>query len=202
MRCLHPGKTRNICEVCSFPQEDCICSRHQYVERISACFIYKMPTVKTVFKLKFRARPDIAKGIAQVMFISLSERNMLSDADAITFVPMSRFSEFRRGYNQSRLIARHLSSLTGIPCVPYLRKFGSTVSQHSLDRTGRTGNLLGMFEPDKKYEKDIKDKKIIIVDDVSTTGSTFNEIAKTLLIFGAGSCYASAFCVTKKAKKH
>lgn len=198
---LHPANPYKSCEVCFFPHDKCVCSKRQFIYRYSASFIYENDAVATVFKLKFRSRRDKAKDFAAVMYLSLCERNMLESIDIITFIPMSRAAEFKRGYNQSKLIAYYISKFSGKPCLPLLYKYGKTETQHSLPSLQRTGNLLGMFEPNKKYLDVIQDKNILITDDVRTTGSTFNEAAKTLLIFGAANVSAASFTVTKKHKK-
>lgn len=136
------------------------------------------------------------------MYDSLRERDMLGETDIITFIPMRPVASFLRGYNQSRLIAKHLSALTSIPCAPLLYKIGKTKKQHTLRGIERSGNLLGMFEPTKERLQEISDRNILLIDDVYTTGSTLNEAAKTLLIFGAQSVSAAVFSVGKKQKKN
>ena len=199
---LHPAHPVRRCRSCFLSTADCICKKHQLYSKISISFFYEGKPVKTVSKLKFKARPDIATNMAKVIFASLCERNMLKDTDIITFIPMSGSDRFIRGYNQAELIAKKLALLADKPCIPLLYKCIKTKSQHSLDRISRTGNLLGAFEPDKKYLNSIENKTILVVDDVSTTGNTFNEAAKTLLIFGANDIYAATLCSTKKRKKN
>ena len=62
----------------------------------------------------------------------------------------------------------------------------------------RTGNLLGVYEPLKDRLPDIGGKRILLVDDITTTGATFNEAAKTLLIFGAESVYCASALINPK----
>lgn len=127
---------------------------------------------------------------------------MLEDTDIISYIPMSRRSLFKRGYNQSRLIAEKIAEASGKPCIGLLVKYRKTKSQHSLKSINRSGNLLGAYEPDKRYLDEIKGKTILLIDDVSTTGNTFNEAGKTLLIFGAESIYAASCTVKEKTKKN
>ena len=201
---LHPAKDLSRCGICFMPNDRCICSKRQFYDKFCASFIYEGSTSKTIFKLKFRSRPDIAKGFAKQMMLSLEEREMLHNIDIITFIPMSPYAKFKRGYNQSELLARYLSLYSGIPYDGLLMKLHKTKSQHTLNNLARSGNLLGLFEPIKEKTELFKGKTVLIVDDVSTTGATFNEIAKTLLIFGASSVYAAACTTTQKnsKKKH
>lgn len=198
---LHKGDPKRSCEVCFFPHDKCVCTKRQFIKHYSASFFYENEAISTVFKLKFRSRRDIAKNFAEVMYSSLNERNMPEEADIISFIPMTRFDQFKRGYNQSKLMAEYLSRMCSKPCIPVLYKYGKTKTQHSLSSLERTGNLLGMFEPNPKYLNEIQNKNILLIDDVRTTGSTFNECAKTLLIFGAANVSAASFTVTKNRKK-
>ncbi len=136
------------------------------------------------------------------MYGCLEERGLMRDVDIITFVPMRSFRRFIRGYNQSELIARKLSELSGIPYKRLLEKKYDSSPQHKLSAVARTGNLIGCFEPVKDAEDLFKYKTVLVVDDVLTTGSTLNEIAKTLLIFGADSVYTATCTVTKRKKRY
>lgn len=195
---LHPANELSRCGICFMSNEKCICSKRQYYDKLCASFIYEGSVTKTIFKLKFRSRPDIAKGFAKQMLLSLRERDMLSDIDIITFIPMSSFAKFKRGYNQSQLLAKYLSQYSGIPYDGLLMKLHKTKAQHTLNNISRSGNLLGLFEPIKDKTELIRGKTVLVVDDVSTTGATFNEIAKTLLIFGAACVYAASCTTTQK----
>ncbi len=197
-----PHEEKRRCDTCFLPFEKCICSKRQFYDKLSVCFYYEGKQKQTVFKLKFRSRPDIAKSYAGLLYYSLSQRNMLKDVDIITFIPMNRFKRFRRGYNQSELLAKHLAKLSDKPCIGIFERTGRAQVQHSLKSTSRTSNLIGIFEPKNEYKAEIKGKTFLLVDDVYTTGSTFNETAKTLLIFGAEKVYAAACTATKKQKKY
>lgn len=199
---IEPADSKHRCDVCFLPHNKCICIKRQFYEKLSVSFFYEGEAKRTIIKFKFHARPDIAKNYSKLLYRSLKQRNMLEDTDIITFVPMSGFRQFRRGYNQSELLAKKLSEIAEIPCVGILRRSGKSQIQHSLRRSSRSGNLLGIFEPEKKYREEIKGKTILIVDDVYTTGSTLNEIAKTLLIFGADKVYAASCTTVKKQKKY
>lgn len=199
---IEPADSKHRCDVCFLPHNKCICINRQFFEKLSVSFFYEGEVKNTVFKFKFRARPDIAKNYSELIYRSLKQRNMLEDTNMITFVPMSKIRQFRRGYNQSELLAKKLSEISGIPCIGILKRAGKSQVQHSLSRSARSGNLLGMFEPERKYREEIKGKTFLVVDDVYTTGSTLNEIAKTLLIFGADKVYAASITAVKKQKKY
>lgn len=100
-------------------------------------------------------------------------------ADAITFVPASRTSMAERGFNTAQELARDLSSETRLRCVRLLRKVRETADQASLDRDGRRRNLAGAFVSLPAP------RRILLVDDVMTTGATADSCARALRAAGA-----------------
>ena len=112
--------------------------------------------------------------------------------DAAVFVPMSEKERAARGYNQSELLARRLSERTGMPLVSALEKTRETRRQAELGRTERKSNLAGAFRVTDRAA--VRDKTIVIADDVMTTGSTLSEIAAALKKAGAARVYALTVC--------
>ena len=105
-------------------------------------------------------------------------------ADIAVFVPMVKAREKKRGYNQSRELARAFCSLSGVPLADnaIIKKEG-VVSQVGLTRNARLNNLRDSF---KVVDKTIfKDKKVIIIDDVATTGSTAETLSAAIMRAGA-----------------
>jgi len=93
-------------------------------------------------------------------------------------VPLHPWRQMMRGYNQSWEVCLELSRLTGIPAQPALRRLRRTLSQAGLDRARRLKNLRGAFA--MAPEHDVGGRKVLLVDDVLTTGSTCHECARTL----------------------
>ncbi|MBQ6899069.1 MAG: ComF family protein [Clostridia bacterium] len=198
---IRPDKKSGLCDVCGLSLSQCLCGKRLYYERFSAVFYHEKEARKNIFRLKFHLRRDIADSFAKAILLQLSDRDFLARTDIISFIPMRPLAKFLRGYNQAELIAKRLSVHSGIPCMPLLKKEFSTKNQHKLPGIARSGNLSGVFEPDKRYTEDIKGKNILIIDDVCTTGNTLNEAAKTLLIFGAEAVFTAVCNVRKKDKK-
>lgn len=102
--------------------------------------------------------------------------------DVIIPVPMTKRSLLRRGFNQSLLIAKEVSAKTGIPVdMDSLQKTKETLPQVGLDGRERLRNLKGAFS----VKRNIGGKRVLLVDDVMTTGATLRECAKALLEAGA-----------------
>lgn len=133
---------------------------------------------------------------AFMIFQSLLSEQLLSRIDIITYIPMRKRDILRRGYNQTKLIAKELGKLTDKPCRPLLKKTRDTSQQKTLGARERRENMKGAFSPCKV--KTFAGKSVLIIDDVCTTGSTLNEAANVLLNSGAASVGASVFAKTAK----
>lgn len=137
-------------------------------------------------------------GAAYMIYKVLSENGAIGDFDLITFVPMRKKDIYRRGYNQTKLIAKELSWLTDKPCAELLRKIRGTRPQKSLKAAERKENVRGAFRC--KGEKRVKGKSVLIVDDICTTGSTLSEAAGVLKSAGAKKAVAAVFAKTRLEK--
>jgi len=105
-------------------------------------------------------------------------------ADYIIGVPITKKRLRERGYNQTNLIAKELSKILGIEYIPnMLVKIKNTEHQSKLSKTERKFNVKNCFKLVDIYN--IKDKKILLIDDIFTTGATVNECSKILKKSGA-----------------
>lgn len=105
-------------------------------------------------------------------------------AEAVIPIPLHWWRRLYRGYNQSQILAEQLSGILGIPCYPRaLRRLRPTVSQTTLSPSERRLNVVNAFRARGSYP--IRDKRLFLVDDVLTTGSTASEAAKALKQAGA-----------------
>ena len=109
--------------------------------------------------------------------------------DTVTWVPVSRKRLKRRGYDQARLLAEEAARVLEVPALPLLSKTRDTPPQSGLEEAGqRRANVLGVYRaPDAAAGL-----RVLLADDVVTTGSTLSECARTLLTAGA----AEVVCVT------
>jgi ComF family protein len=105
--------------------------------------------------------------------------------DFIVPVPLHWRRRWRRGFNQAELLARGIAKHRGIPLVSALRRGKATVDQAALTSAGRRRNVVGAFQPRKGIE--IQGKRILLIDDVFTTGATASACALALKRAGAAS---------------
>ncbi len=111
---------------------------------------------------------------------------MLRDADLVVPVPLHRWRLFRRRYNQAALLARSLAVQAGKPVAAgLLLRRRRTPSQGGLSRTGRIANVRGAFAVSDKESTRLRDRSVLLVDDVMTTGATVGECARILRRAGA-----------------
>ncbi|HXF49833.1 MAG TPA: ComF family protein [Verrucomicrobiae bacterium] len=107
--------------------------------------------------------------------------------DAIVPVPLHWTRKWSRGFNQSLILAGALSKTTGLPILPALRRIKRTKDQTRLTRNERLANVRGAF----RVVRDVKEKKLLLLDDVTTTGATLEECRRVLGNAGASQISAA-----------
>ncbi|MBS1135223.1 MAG: phosphoribosyl transferase domain protein [Burkholderiaceae bacterium] len=194
---LYPGAP--LCSGCEhdfFPSDAVRCRRcalrliSPVAEQCGACLTeppqfdstatladYAPPVSGMVAALKFSARLDLADAFARLLAARETQR-----PDMVIAVPLSFERERERGFNQSLEIGRVYARLTGAPLAERaLLKVRHTAPQQSLARDARRSNVRNAYS----VTGEIRDRIVAIVDDVMTTGSTLDEIARVLKRAGA-----------------
>lgn len=146
-------------------------------------FKYKNLIRSQLLSYKFQEKPYIYKTISS--FLENKQKNLekLKKYDIIIVVPISKKRQKERGYNQSNLLAKEIAKMMSLKIEKnILFKIRNTAPQSSLNKQQREENVKQVYKA-KNIEK-IKNKKILIFDDIYTTGNTVNECAKTLIEAG------------------
>ena len=165
-------KTDNYIE-----QEDKNFIEHSYF------FKYETLIRNQILSLKFKEKPYIYKTIAYFLENKRKSLEKLKKYDIIVVVPVSKGRFKERGYNQSELIAKEIAKILSIKSVANLiYKTKEIPPQSILNKEQREKNIKQAYKV-KNIEK-IKNKNILIFDDIYTTGSTANECAKVLIEAG------------------
>ncbi len=146
--------------------------------------IYDEHSRDMVLGFKHADKTELAQMFAQWMARAGSE--LLSDSDMIIPVPLHRLRLLQRRFNQSALLAKSLAPLVHKPShMLILKRHKATPSQGGLNARRRYKNVAGAFSISPKAAAMIAGKKILLVDDVLTTGATVNACSKVLINAGA-----------------
>ncbi len=188
------------CLCCGMPLKDeaGYCNRCQYergvFDKNRSPLAYDGDTKRMIYALKFGKKKYMAQTLGALMADTYLNENM--EADIIVFVPMTSAEEKKRGFNQSELLAHEVGQRLDIPVLPALVKIKETKAQKELLGKERARNLEGAFAC--VFEQ-VKNRKILLIDDIFTTGATANECSKVLLKAGARrvSVLTSAVAVLK-----
>lgn len=188
--------TGETCTHCGTKKEDCICKKaYLPYDRITAAYYYEGGVRRGVYLLKFYKNIRSAEAMAEDMYLSYGREGINFDYDFISFVPQTKDEQTNRGFNQAQLLANLLSVYCSIPTYNALEKLYSSKPQRSLRASFRKGNVFGIFDTRKGVE--IQNKRILLVDDVRTTGATLDECAKMLKIHGADTVDVIVYACTK-----
>lgn len=154
-----------------------------YWDKLLYAFEYKGIVRKYILKYKFGSKPYISNFFAYEILKSKKVYEILKFCDIIIPVPLDKKKQRERGYNQSKLIAKILSQKTNIKFQDILLKVKQIKTQSLLKNSERKKNVENAFGI--KNPELVKNKKVIIFDDIYTTGATANEISKVLKSAGA-----------------
>lgn len=159
-------------------------NKNKYFDYQIKLFKYENIIRERIIDYKFREKAYLGETFEKMVIKNQKIYSFLKKYDIILYVPMFKKHKLARGYNQSELIAKKLAKTLGI-CLEKnnLTKIIDTKKQSLLTKEQRKKNIKGAFKI--KYPERIKDKNIILFDDIFTTGSTVNECSKRLKKAGA-----------------
>ncbi|MDF2118110.1 ComF family protein [Roseiarcaceae bacterium H3SJ34-1] len=144
------------------------------------------PARQLVHRLKYGDRAELAAPMGRWMTRAAAE--LLPDADLLVPVPLHRRRLFQRRFNQAAVLAQTISRLSGVPSDPLvLRRVRPTSPQVGLTRAQRADNVQGAFRVSPEDRPKIDGRKVVLVDDVMTSGATANAASRVLLRAGAAS---------------
>lgn len=184
---------REGCPLCSHNRKfkSCTCDVvwDHYFEKIYSFFDFDKTIQSIAHNIKYTGKKDLAKYVG-CQYARYIPSEFLRDIDGIIAVPLHFIRKMDRGYNQAEYLARGI--IEGINnTIPYLDKtlqrIKHTKTQTKLDKYARQKNLADAFVVKKERLFSIKNKKIILVDDVVTTGATADICTQVLLRSGVQS---------------
>ena len=169
-----------------------------FLAQWTGLWYYKDVVRESVLRFKFRR----CRGYAHTYGILLARKlrqQEYADWDILSWIPISGVRKWFRGYDQTELIGQAVSRELGIPLTPVLRKVRHTKPQSGMgDISHRRANILGAYEAMDPSR--IKGQRILLLDDIITTGATASEAARTLLTAGAKEIKLAAVAVAHHDK--
>lgn len=180
LKCGKPiGDESSYCLICQ--------NNERYFNRAFAPLVYVGETVALITRLKFGNQRYLAKYLSAFLADTYISNNI--DADLIIPIPLHKIRLKERGYNQSELLANNLAERVNVPVnATALVRQKETHAQVGLSSAQRKHNIENAFAVTDKNA--VKGKKIVVVDDVLTTGATVSEAAKVLHKAGAAAVFA------------
>lgn len=180
-----------VCDGCGAPFEfdpgercaACLARPRAFDAARAAC-LYDEASRAPILQLKHADRLDLAPLFAR--WLSRSARELVEQADAIVPVPLHPLRLLRRRYNQAAEIARPLAAMSGTPYLPdALVRRRATATQGGKSGSGRKRNVAGAFETPVARRQQVEGLRILLIDDVLTTGATAEGCARALKAAGA-----------------
>lgn len=188
MKCGKPleSGTREYCG-------DCNKREHVFV-RNYAMWLYDSKMQSSIAYFKYHGRREYSLYYAQEICKRFGGQLRSLSIDAIVPVPLFIKKKKSRGYNQAEVLARELGGILGLRVYPdLLIRVKNTKPQKELDDFGRSRNLNDAFDYNEKWVKKQKDipgiKRVLLVDDIYTTGSTLDACSKVLMKNGILAVY-------------
>jgi ComF family protein len=188
-----------FCQKCSEPFEGsisnaftCANCAHRTIYFDAAVSAYRGRGIvrEIIHEFKYGRQIHLGHLVARWLRAALDDERLRdSRFDVIVPVPLHATRQRERGFNQATLLAKLLSAQTSIPAKPALERIRYTTTQTALDRSERMENLHNAFRLRKNA--DVRGLRVLLIDDVLTTGSTLSECARVLKRAGAISVHAA-----------
>lgn len=200
-RCLLAKEQTHFCPTCrqdapTFPKSNFTIS---FVAGWTGVWYYKDMVRKSLIRYKFSGQRNYVRAYGPTLAVKLRQEQM-DNFDVLTFVPIAPLRWLVRGYDQVEILAEAVGAEMGIPAVRTLRKIRNTPPQSRLrDVYRRRANVLGAYRvTDPEL---VRGKRVLLLDDIITTGATASECARTLLSAGAKEVICAAMAVAYHDRK-
>ncbi len=153
-----------------------------HIADLTAVWMYEGDVRRSIHRYKFSGARHYAAPYGRLMAMRIQRD--LPNADIITWVPISGRRLRKRGYDQVQLLARAVSAELGIPAEPCLEKIRDNRANSGLKTPAeRRANVLGVYRAVEQAH--LRGKRVLLLDDIVTTGATASECARVLLTAGA-----------------
>ena len=168
----------------------------RFLDSFAAVWYYEGNVRRSLLRFKFYNARSYGVSYGRILAMRL-QREYPDGFDMLTWVPVSRLRKLRRGYDQVELLAKAVGRELGLSPVPTLKKIRNNRPQSRLkDPAARRANVLGAYR--MLDDVDVKGKRVLLLDDILTTGATAGECARVLLSAGAKEVHCAAVAAARK----
>ena len=169
--------------------------KFKFLDSMTAVWYYEENVRRSIVRYKFYGARYLAANFGRLIAMRVLQEEL--EFDLITWVPVSRWRKFRRGFDQVELLARAGGRELGHGPVRCLRNIRNNKKQSTLrDAAERRANVLGVYRVTDP--EPVANKKILLLDDVLTTGATAGECARVLLTAGAKEVHCAVLAAARK----
>lgn len=162
---------------------ECLVAKRRWRQAFSV-FRFSGLARELIHRFKYNGHTALAGFLAQRAYAAWAERRSGPMPSAVAAVPLHWFKSFRRGYNQSQLVAEAVGAMAGLPLARPLERRQWTQPQAQLSRAERQLNIRGAFRRRKAFNP--TGDGVLLIDDVFTTGATLDACTRILLKAGVG----------------
>lgn len=171
----------------------------QFLDSYVAIWYYEDTVRRSLLRYKFYGARHYAKSYGRILAMKLL-REYPEGFDILTWVPISRLRKLRRGYDQVQLLADAVGRELGMAPQALLKKVRHNPPQSGIrGQAKRRANVLGSYRVEQGQE--ICGKRILLLDDILTTGATAGECARVLLTAGAAEVHCAVVAATRQKTK-
>ena len=167
-----------------------------FLDSFAAVWYYEGSVRSSLLRYKFCNARSYSGSYGRILGMKLL-REYPEGFDVLTWVPVSRLRRLRRGYDQVELLAKAVGKELGVTPIPTLKKIRNNRPQSRLkDPAARKANVLGAYRIADAAQ--VKGKRVLLLDDILTTGATAGECARILLSAGAKEVHCAAVAAARK----
>ena len=175
-------------------------SKLQFLDSWTAVWYYEKGVRKSLLRYKFRHARAYAAGYGRLLAMKLL-REYPDGFDLLTWVPISTIRKLRRGYDQVELLAEAVGKELGMQPVRLLKKHRNNPPQSGFaGYAARRANVLGVYR--MVEDERVTGKRILLLDDIITTGATAGECARVLLTAGAAEVHCAVIAAARDHNNH
>ncbi|MBP3412315.1 MAG: ComF family protein [Oscillospiraceae bacterium] len=185
-------KETDLCSTCRMALEEVHkpLRKGSFFQCCYSAYYYRDSVASAIKRYKFAGKEHYAQCFGRLLAMKLLKEQV--QMDVITWAPVSSKRRFRRGYDQSQELAKVVGRELGVPVVRMLKKVKHTTAQATMkDPSARLANVFNVYKA--VHPEKIRGRRILVIDDVITTGATLNECCRILKMAGADTLLCATF---------